>query len=407
MTAVVVGLKSRQNVPAANDSGWNWELLVPHNKNGGDSQPLPRDPWNALLAYEDALYLFGGVYPKYGPSQSPGDLSTMGSLNDLWRFGIRDGSWTLLQPDNGSALFDESDVRPCGRVLPGWAEVGGKFYLFGGLTAFGAGWKTRLLNDLWQYDPVDNRWTLLEPDDGRQLRSRDQVDADRPTALAAMGTAVVGQRIYLFAGWGGQQPSVVLSNQLWSYDVVRSRWEFHGSQGSSKEWPAKRYCPAVTSWQERLFLWAGRDTESLDPQWYNDLWSYDPETARWEQLAENGPGGTDDSSSRPAARYGMGAARIGADWYIMGGFGNETGNAPQWNDLWRLDLRGGDWTLLQPSDRSKDVSPKAARPCVRRVPGMTASSGAVYLFGGLDLTSGPHDDGPILGFNDLWRGSPR
>ena len=27
------------------------------------------------------------------------------------------------------------------------------------------------------------------------------------------------------------------------------------------------------------------------------------------------------------------------------------------------------------------------------------------LFGGLDLASGPNDEGPVIGFNDFWRGS--
>ena len=35
---------------------------------------------------------------------------------------------------------------------------------------------------------------------------------------------------------------------------------------------------------------------------------------------------------------------------------------------------------------------------------MVAGDDALYLFGGLDLASGEHDDGPVVGFNDLWRG---
>ncbi|GIS59107.1 MAG: hypothetical protein CM1200mP2_13320 [Planctomycetaceae bacterium] len=35
---------------------------------------------------------------------------------------------------------------------------------------------------------------------------------------------------------------------------------------------------------------------------------------------------------------------------------------------------------------------------------MTAVGDAVYLFGGLALTSGPDEGGPLVGFNDLWSG---
>ncbi len=43
--------------------------------------------------------------------------------------------------------------------------------------------------------------------------------------------------------------------------------------------------------------------------------------------------------------------------------------------------------------------------CTRpRVPAMTAVGDAVYLLGGLDLTSGPDERDPLVGFNDLWTG---
>jgi len=38
------------------------------------------------------------------------------------------------------------------------------------------------------------------------------------------------------------------------------------------------------------------------------------------------------------------------------------------------------------------------------VPAMTALDNSVYIFGGLDLTSGPDEKGPLIGFNDLWQG---
>ena len=387
--AAFPGAWSGESLGARFTSAWSWELQSPHRDNPAGNAPLPRDPWNALLGFDGVLYLFGGVFPKYGPPRGPGDLTTMGSLNDLWRFDPAGATWACLHQDDGQADFDPRADRPCGRVLPCWVEVQGKFYLFGGLTAYGEGWQTRLLNDFWCYDPSEDVWTLLEPDDDRNLQSPGDVSGDRPTALAAMGTAVIDDTIYLFAGWGGQQPKVVLSEQLWSYKVTNRRWTFHGGSNRNDQSPAKRYCPAMTSFDGRLFLWAGRDTQDLNPQWYNDLWSYDPNAGRWVQLAGNGPGSIDASRSRPAARYAMGEARLGDAWYIMGGFGADSGNSPQLNDLWKLDLESARWELVQACDFSKDASESAGRPCVRRVPAMTSMDDAVYLFGGLDLTSGP------------------
>lgn len=356
-----------------------------------------------MLAYKGSLYLFGGAFQRYGLPQGPADLKTLGVLNDLWRFDLKSARWHETLADNGQARFDASAERPCGRVLPCWVEAHDKFYLFGGLTVLGAGWKIRLLNDLWSFDPTTQRWSLLEPDDDRILKRPTHVDGKRPSKVAAMGTAVIGSRIFLYGGWGGDQTRVVLSPQLWSFDVVSRTWRLHGhGDPKANSWPAKRYCPAVTAFQGKLYLWGGRDSEDRSPQFYNDLWSFDPTTDQWSQLA--GVATDRAVGMRPSPRYAMGHARIGNHWYMFGGFGAEGGNSPQLNDLWRLDLGNGSWTLVQAHDGGKAIGPKAIRPCVRRVPAMTAHGDKLYLFGGLDLTSGPDERGPLVGFNDLWLG---
>ena len=410
------------NASGKQPNSWRWKLLTPHRTQQGNGVPVARDPWNGLLAHDESLYLFGGAFPKYGSPAGPGDLKTLGVLNDLWRFDLRRGAdsesaspnqkpssgencWKLLEADNGRAVFEPSAKRPCGRVLPCWIVAHDRFYLFGGLTAYARGWKTRLLNDLWCYDPASREWTLLEADDGRMLDRPTQVSGGRPTALAAMGTCLVGDKIYCFAGWGGKQPSVVLSSELWSFDVNTRRWEHLGNGDTGQLWPPKRYCPALTAWGGKLYLWGGRDTQDRRPQFYNDLWEYDPEQAGWKQLSANQPGGVSQQSTLPIARYAMGHAQVDGHWYIFGGFGSERGNSPQLNDLWRLDLRDKTWTLVEPHDGSKDFTSSARRPCVRRVPAMTGTDNSVYMFGGLDLTSGPDENGPLIGFNDLWQGS--
>ncbi|GIT30300.1 MAG: hypothetical protein Ct9H300mP1_23460 [Planctomycetaceae bacterium] len=70
---------------------------------------------------------------------------------------------------------------------------------------------------------------VVEPNDGRVLDKPAQVDAARPAADAAMGVAVIGRRIFLFGGWGGYRNRVVLSPQLWSFDVDSKRWTIHGT----------------------------------------------------------------------------------------------------------------------------------------------------------------------------------
>ena len=384
---------------------WKWTQLEPQGDHTTTRVPLARDPWNGILTYDNSLYLFGGAYPRYGTPTGPGDLTRLGVTNDLWKYDLTSHVWTPIELDNGENQFDSDSSRPCARVLPCWANVDNRFYLFGGLTVRGSGWKTQLLNDLWRYCPGKRKWNLLESDNRQELDQPTQVTGKRPTQLAAMGVTVIGTKIYLFSGWGGNADRVVLSPQLWCYDTRTLQWNLIGTGQNNQPWPSKRYCPAVTSWQGKLYLWGGRDTQDRSPQFYNDLWQFDPETDRWKQLADNQPGGTNEHASAPLARYAMGEAKIGGHWYLFGGFGNEKGNSPQLNDLWQMDLSRRTWSLLQPHNRAKDVSRNATRPAVRRVPAMVSSGQSVYLFGGLDLTSGTDERGPLIGFNDLWQGN--
>ena len=171
-------------------------------------------------------------------------------------------------------------------------------------------------------------------------------------------------------------------------------------ENAEDPWPPMRYCPVMTSWEDRLYLWGGRDTDDRDPEFYNDLWEYDPASRKWTCIQERDA----DDAGRPSPRYGLAHGRVRDQWYLFGGFGGTVGNGPQFNDLWRYDLRAGTWECVCPHDAAKDYSAKAERPGVRRVPGMTSFGESVYIFGGIDLASGPKDDGPLIGFNDLWRG---
>ena len=392
-------------------SGFNWRLCHPDVDSTGGDVPCAREAPGVLLPYQRRIYMFGGGALRYGASSGQGNKSTLGALNDLWVYDPSVEEWNLMEANDGAAGFDVSTDRPCARILPAWVEVDDRFYLFGGLSILSEGWKFALLNDLWVYDPSDARWTLLEPDDGVLLEHPDCAGRGRPTTMGGFGTAVIGSRIYFFGGWGHRAPlpptveTAVLSRQLWTYDTGTGTWDrIEAADGAAV--PPKRYVMSMTAWENRIYVWAGRDTQDRDPQFYNDLWCFDPATRAWTCLAENDFG----AANRPSARYGQGSARIGDGWYVFGGFGPqgtfmpEEVNGPQMNDLWRLNLGTGDWTCLQAHDGSKDYSGSAAYPGVRRVPGMAALDDAVYLFGGLDLASGPNDDGPVTGFNDLWVG---
>ncbi len=386
-----------------------WQLCHPDTEPATERLPCARVAYGGILPYRNQLYMFGGGTFKYGQSAGQGNKRMLGPLNDLWRYNPATNQWETLEPDDGSQGFDPSAERPCERMLSTWVEVDDTFYLFGGHAILGEGWNFTLLNDLWAYDPAAGRWELLEPDDGALLEHPDFSGDGRPAIMYGTGCAVLGRKVYLFGGWGYRPPlppsneTAVISRQLWCYDTESRMWQHFTP---TEAWPPKRYVHAMTAWGDKLYVWGGRDTQDRDPQFYNDLWEYDPVAGRWTCLQPNHPGAPD----QPSARYSAGSTRIGDRWYIFGGFGPEGDflpeevNGPQLNDLWCFDLTRREWQCIQAHDGSKDYTDRAGRPGVRRIPGMVAQGDAIYLFGGFDLASGPNDDGPVVAFNDLWRG---
>jgi N-acetylneuraminic acid mutarotase len=344
-----------------------------------------------MLAHGGRFYLFGGLSDRYGRPKHAGDMSTLGTLNDLWVFDPAAGEWENLEPDD-----DAHGLEP----------VGDRFYLLGGQCAVKTGWgstaeaPTMALNDLWSYSPRERKWTLLESDDGRSLRDPSSSDGDRPTVLAAPCMAVLGSHIYLFGGFS-LWPQV-FSNQLWRYDTGAGRWERLGPEpGSGAPWPRKRYATPLIGWEGKLYLFGGRDLEDGVFSFFNDIWQYDPAKGAWDLIQENRP----DDPRVPSPRYALGHGLVDGRWYFFGGFGSQ-GITPQLNDLWCYDLRSGRWTEVQVHDGSKDYSANAVRPGVRRIPTYVELGGALYFFGGVDFGSGPDDDGPTAVFNDFWRGRP-
>ena len=108
------------------------------------------------------LWFFGGQgYPASG--------STIGFLNDLWKYNPSTNEWTWVK---GSKLINQSGtfgakgtpavgntpgglIATAGGVLPS-----GNFWLHGGNGYNGSG-SSGYMNDLWTFDPISEQWTWV------------------------------------------------------------------------------------------------------------------------------------------------------------------------------------------------------------------------------------------------------
>ena len=408
-----------------------WRQLRPHDDRGGHdaqaSHPCGRDIWGNSFAYDGALYIFGGAWNRFEPGDRP-ELDRLAVANDLWRFELLEERWTLLEEDDWSLRYDDGAQRPGARLLASFSVIGEYAYLFGGLAMLERGFVVRALNDFWRYHVPTGRWEMIHPNTGWcNFLSR----SGHPPIRGAHGAAVIGSHLYIFGGCPFTAPTFTV-NDLWRYDTAIGRWEQlspwrspeqEAGYGVQASYPGPRYCANLFAHGGQVYVFSGRDLDKTGvrdavlfnsgPEFFNDLWRYDPGADRWV-LVHPHDGGTEfgPAATYPAGRYGSGHSVSGDDFYLFGGY---DGGASERNDFWRYHIPTDKWRQLHPDDGARDLTAEAPYPAARRVPTMEATGGSLLLFGGLNFFLGPPERGywrrpdgaerrahPIA-LNDLWR----
>jgi len=222
---------------------------------------LPGGRWGAS-SYTDTVggnvWVFGG--------QGVDSTGATGLLNDLWKYNIAAGTWTLV---SGTTTANKNGAygtlgtaaaanAPGGRqtsVL--WVDSTGKVWLFGGfgLDSAGTSGTTQTgslqigstLNDLWSFDPVALQWTWVS---GNNLADQYGVYGTQGISNAttnASATNVPGSRwgalgwvspdgnLFLFGGFGygsnGTQPIGFL-NDVWEFQLTNNTNQWIWWKGS-------------------------------------------------------------------------------------------------------------------------------------------------------------------------------
>lgn len=144
-----------------------------------------------------------------------------------------------------------------------------------------------------------------------------------------------GEVAYLFGGRDGE----TVFGDLWAYDLAADAWSELAPQGAG---PAGRFGHEA-EWVEGigLVIVFGQ----VGTTFFNDLWSYAPETSTWTQLPATG--------AVPAQRYGS-CAGIGTDGrlWISHGFTSDQG---RFSDTVAYDFTSGTWTDETPADGGRPV----------------------------------------------------
>jgi len=248
------------------------------------------------------LWLFGGLGATT-PSTS------VGVLNDLWKYDVGTGTWTWM---SGSNLIDQNGTygtlgTPSASNTPGgrqgkmsWKDAAGNFWLFGGTGFDAASTTSGALNDLWKFDVGTGNWTWMNGNTTRNqpgIYGNNNVPASGNTPGGRTGAVTWtdgGGNLWLGFGEGyGITPgSTGKLNDLWILNPVSNQWKWvagggglnfpaiYGTQGSlsANNIPGSRKF-AAANWVDAnnnlwLFGGTGELTNTGNVSSLNDMWKY-------------------------------------------------------------------------------------------------------------------------------------
>jgi N-acetylneuraminic acid mutarotase len=397
-----------------------------------------------------------------------GDLYLFGGLDfdDLWKYNIASGAWTLLKGSyNLGATLPSSVFGTKGTAeaasMPGsrtyasrWIDASGNLWLFGG-TGPDANGNFGPLNDLWMYSPATNNWTWMGGD--QTLGSNYGQGGVYGTSGVAAATNKPGGRseattwvdkngnLWLFGGVGMDASDTQnYLNDLWMYNVSTNQWTWEAgttlgtnngdvfiTQGLASVGNTPSARVGAMSWSDssgRLWLFGGSGygVVTTSSGELNDVWMFDPSANLWTwvggTLTLNGAGtygtqGTGSSNNLPPARqWGATFTDESGNFWLFGGtqtsYVNNTATVTPFSDLWTYSPTTNLWTWVAGSNTpisagnyGTEGTPSAANiPSARLLSAAWSdASGNFWLLGG---TNGYPYSASFAAFDDLWKATP-
>jgi N-acetylneuraminic acid mutarotase len=372
-------------------------------------------------------------------------LSSVISVTNAQNFTWMKGDNNIAQSGNyGTIGAPLASNHPGARVsMAYWKDNNGKFWVFGG-QGYDQQGNSGQLNDLWKYDPSTNMWTWMKGDIvflqmGKYGTQGVASSTNNPGARdgAAAWTDNAGN-LWLFGGYGygaGLQPGYL--NDLWKFDPLLSQWTW--INGSDQSFATGNYDSlGITSttispgsrkqsltWKDGngkfwLFGGTGMTSSTFPVGVLNDLWSFDPLTAKWawvkgsaltDQAGTYGNIGSGAPANQPGGREGaMGwIDQTGNLWLFgrEGVGGTSAGGQGYLADMWRYSISNNQWTWAKGSASVNQPGNYGTQgvSLITNIPGARTSGytirdggGHVWLFGGKGH-EGSANSGEL---GDLW-----
>ncbi|XP_074062670.1 leucine-zipper-like transcriptional regulator 1 isoform X1 [Macrotis lagotis] len=283
---------------------------------------------HTVVAYKDAIYVFGGDNGK-----------TM--LNDLLRFDVKDCSWCRAFT---------TGTPPAPRYHHSAVVYGSSMFVFGGYTGdIYSNSNLKNKNDLFEYKFATGQWAEWK------------IEGRLPVARSAHGATVYSDKLWIFAGYDGN----ARLNDMWTIglqDRELTCWEEIEQSG---EIPPSCCNFPVAVCRDKMFVFSGQSGAKIT----NNLFQFEFRDRIWtriptEHLLRGSP-------PPPQRRYGHTMVAFDRHLYVFGGAADNT--LP--NELHCYDVDFQTWEVVQPS-------PDSELPSGRLFHAAAVISDAMYIFGG-------------------------
>ena len=171
----------------------------------------------------------------------------------------------------------------------------------------------------------------------------------KPCTRSSHGLSVVnnGTKLILYGGEHVARTPLGTDQALWVADLMEGNtWVWRliekSGEGAVVVPPARvAHAQAVVN-GTKLYIWGGRAGIQMQEAAMDDMWVFDIETEKWNQV--DCDGGDDDI---PEARSFHKMVSVGTDLYMFGGCGATSGRL---NDMHKFDTKTSTWSDLGKSE---------------------------------------------------------
>ncbi|XP_066249619.1 multiple epidermal growth factor-like domains protein 8 isoform X2 [Euwallacea similis] len=261
---------------------------------------LPRFGHSLVSDRRGSLWMFGGYSLSHGP------------LNDIRMFDTKNISWIQVTVES------TADARmPQGRYFHGADIVHSKqsIFVFGGLTKPHKNVKNRTLNDFWQFDIQNQRWSEVESPYSHLKSISPYWTTDKwpPTLYGHTLTFYRNaDREEFFILIGGDSPYYGFLNTVWEYTIESNTWRPVSTKGKGPP-GVFGHTTVFHSQTNSLYVFGGYVYDKQVSVMSNSLYRLEYETKTWIELTGS------NFRNVPKPRFFHSAVSIDQYMLVLGG----------------------------------------------------------------------------------------